>query len=181
MIVAVSCGLFLMSCNQFQDARVPALETQVKDLEAKLTKLEEAVQKLDLRVAPIEADRDWEDVAYLTPGAGGYSVIKSNLGKLTVKLNNVQPYAKGSKITLLFGNLSAATIDGLKAKVEWGAVDKNGVPNFKEMKSREVTFTKSLQSGSWTNVPVILEGSPPAGIGFIGIRDVTHTGVRLRQ
>jgi hypothetical protein len=107
--------------------------------------------------------------------------VKSDLGVLTVSIANIAPYANGSKVTLQFGNLSAATIDGLKAKLEWGSVDKNGRPNNENAKSRDVSFNEPLMSGSWTNSNIVLEGVPPQALGFIRLRDVGHHGVKLRR
>jgi hypothetical protein len=126
-----------------------------------------------------ELFRDVEGVAYLTPHAAGYAVIKSDLGSLTVSLKNIKPYATKSKVTLQFGNLTAATIDGIKAKIEWDGMTKEGVPNNKEAKSREVTINEALQSGGWTNADIILEGVPPTELAFVRLRDVEHRGVRL--
>ena len=69
---------------------------------------------------------DMERVAYWRPGDNGYVAPRFDLGVITVKLDNVQPYASGSKVTLSFGNLSSAQIDGLKGKLDWEVVDKNG-------------------------------------------------------
>lgn len=172
MIATGSFLALLVSCNQ--DSRVPALQSQVTALEAKVSQLED-------QISVKEMFKDLETIAYLTPGSAGYSVLRSNLGQLTVSLTNVQPYANGSKVTLQFGNLTAAGINGLKAKVEWGSLDKQGTPNNQDAKSREMTFTESFQSGSWTNVNVVLEGIPPAALGFVRVRDVGHTGISLRR
>jgi len=167
-----SCLLLLVSCSQ--DSRVPNLQSRV-------TALEDEVRQLKLQISTNEVFRDWEGVAYLTPGSEGYSLVKSDLGSLTVSLDNIQPYANGSKVTLRFGNLMAATINGLKAKIEWGSLDKKGIPNNQDAKSREVIFQESLQSGSWTNANVVLEGVPPSELGFVRLREVGHRGVSLRR
>jgi hypothetical protein len=103
------------------------------------------LQQLKRQVSFNELFRDVEGVAYLTPDADGYAVITSDLGSLMVSLKNIQPNANGSKVTLQFGNVTAATIDGLKAKIEWSAMTKEGVHNNKEAKSREVTINEALQ------------------------------------
>jgi hypothetical protein len=171
-------SLQLASCNQA--ARVAELEARVNELSQKQSALEIELQWLKQQVSLNELLRDVEGVAYLTPHAAGYAVIKSDLGSLTVSLKNIQPYANGSKVTLQFGNVTAATIDGIKAKIEWGGMTKEGVPNNKEAKSREITINKALQSGGWTNAEIILEGVPPTELGFVRLRDVGHHGVRLR-
>jgi hypothetical protein len=171
-IAAVFGALLLAGCDQ--SSKVQTLENKVASLEKELADLKQTIE-LNQMVS------GWDKVAYLTPGSDGYSLVKSDLGVLTVSIANIAPYANGSKVTLQFGNLSAATIDGLKAKLEWGAVDKNGMPNNENAKSRDVSFNESLISGSWTNSNVVLEGVPPQDLGFVRLRDVGHRGVKLRR
>ncbi|MBY0469304.1 MAG: DUF3251 domain-containing protein [Burkholderiaceae bacterium] len=156
-----------------QDPRVPVLEGKVAELEKKIADLEFQ--------ASLQSDmKKWENVAYLTPGSSGYNVVRMDLGVLTVSISNIQPYANGSRVSLVFGNLTSAAIDGMKAKIEWGSVDDKGLPNNTEAKSREITPTELLQPGSWNKVDVILEGVPPSSLGFVRVRDVGHRAIRLR-
>lgn len=170
--LVIASLLLLFGCDS--STKVASLEKKVEALEIQLGELQ---QKVELQ----QMVSGWDKVAFLTPGSEGYSVVKSDLGNLTVSIANIQPYAIGSKITLLFGNLTAATIDGLKTQLEWGSVDKNGMPNNEEAKSRDVSFNEPLISGSWTKSDVVLEGIPPAELGFVRLRDIGHRGVRLRR
>jgi uncharacterized protein DUF3251 len=123
--------------------------------------------------------KNWDAIAYLTPGGEGYTVIQTDLGRVTVKLVNVQPYANGSRVTIQFVNLMSATINGAKAQLEWGSVDNKGSPKNESAKSREVKFGEDLRAGAWTNVQVVLEGVPPTDLGFVRVRDFTHAGITL--
>ena len=164
----------LAGCTQPSDTRIAPLEERIAGLEAKLIKLQQQVEMNQMF-------KEWEGIAFLTPGATGYSLLKSDLGTLTVSLTNVLPYASGSKVALQFGNLSSAAIDGLKAKVEWGPVDKDGTPRNAEAKSRDVVFNESLTSGGWTTAELVLEGVPPTDLGFVRLREVGHRAIRLRR
>jgi hypothetical protein len=164
--------LCLASCAP-QDKRVSALESKVAGLEKQ-------IEELKFQVELQSTMGNWDQVAYLTPGSSGYGVVKMDLGHLTVSLANILPYANGSKISLVFGNLTSATIDGLKAKIEWGSVDQKGMPKNAEAKSRDISLTESLFPGAWNKTEVVLEGVPPTALGFVRIRDVGHNGVRLR-
>jgi hypothetical protein len=180
-VATVLGPLVLLGCGPTHDARVPELETKIAALESKLATLETRFSELSQQVNQAEFLRDWEGIAYLTPGSDGYSSIKTDLGTLTVSLKDIQPYANGSRVTLQFGNLTSATIDGLKAKLYWGSIEKDGKRKTTESKSREVTFTQSMVSGAWTNADVVLEGVPPTELGYVTVRDVGHRGVRLRR
>ena len=158
-----------------------------KTLDSKLVALELKVSELEKTIADIKALRDFdsllatgEKVAYMTPGSNGYGVLKMDLGSLTVALANIAPYANGSKITLRFGNLTSATIDGLKAKVEWGSVDSIGNAMNETAKSRNVELTESMLSGAWNTAEIVVEGVPPSALGFVRVRDVSHRAIRLR-
>ncbi len=169
--VATLACVTLAAC-QAQDpqlrADIDALRSEVDSLKAEL-----AMQSLQRLAASLSG------VAFLTPGADGYSTIEMDLGKLTVSLENVQPYANGSRVTLHFGNTLAATINGVKATIEWGPVNQAGMPLNDAVHSKEVTFNEPFQTGRWTSVNVVLEGTPPAELGFVRIRGMTHTGIRL--
>jgi Protein of unknown function (DUF3251) len=84
-------------------------------------------------------------------------------------------------VTLTFGNPLAATIEGLKAKLEWGSVGADGTPDSKTLKSREVTFREKLRPGSWTKAEVVLEGLAPTTLGFVRVRNVGHQGIGLNR
>jgi len=169
----------LGGCNE--DARVSTLEARVKSLEGKNATLGSEIETLKSRASIDKLLMDINGIAYLTPGSDGYAVVKSDLGSLTVSLKNVQPYANGSKVTLQFGNLTSATIEGLKATLEWGPINSQGFPDEQQSKSKDVAFSQSLQSGGWTNTDVVLEAIPPAQLGFVRLRDVGHRGLRLRR
>jgi len=148
--------------------------------------LEKRVSELEAQVKELKAAKGFDDitkildqVAYLTPGAQGYSTVRFDLGVLTVQMVDVQPYANGSKITLKFGNTLSSTINGLKATIDWGSVDDKGMPTAQSARSKTITFSETLRSGAWTGVEVILEGTPPADLGYVRVKDITHTGIQL--
>jgi hypothetical protein len=175
---AAFATIFLVGCNQ--DPRVAPLETKVAALQEQAEQLQKQLELLQFQVRLQSDSKNWDGVAYLTPGSDGYSVVKMDLGHLTVNLANIAPYANGSKVSLIFGNLTSATIDGLKAKIEWGSVDDKGIPKNQEAKSREIKLAESLYSGAWNKTEVVLEGVPPTALGFVRVRDVSHQGIRLR-
>lgn len=155
-------------------------------LEGRLAKAESQVLKLQHEVGDLKEKREWDavlqgwdKVAYLTPGAEGYSTVGFDLGVLTVQLTDVRPYANGSKVTLRFGNTLFSSIDGLKATIEWGEVNDKGVPDNTTVKSKDMTFAQSVRGGAWTPISVVLDGLPPAELGFVRVSKVSHTGIRL--
>lgn len=160
-----------------QEEKLQALQSQVESLAGELN----AVKTQQANLEMSNMFRDWEKIAYLQPGDSGYAPIRFDLGVLTVQMSDVKAYANGSKISLKFGNPLATSINGLKVKVEWGRVDDKGVTDNETAKSKEFTFSETLGSGAWTTIPVVLDAIPPSELGFVRVREVTHTGISLAK
>ncbi|SHF23174.1 Protein of unknown function [Thermomonas hydrothermalis] len=153
------------------------MKEELRAVKDQLSKLQEKQQQDDLN----NLVKDLDGIAYLQPGDSGYSVVRYDLGTLTIQIADIAPYANGSKVALKLGNPLYSTVEGLKAKIEWGRVDENGFPDNESVKSKEVTLNESLRPGAWTTVPIFLDGIPPTDLGFVRIRDVSHTGIRLNR
>lgn len=154
--------------------------SEVKQMNERISQLEAKVEDLTFKISMREFIDDAEDVAYLTPGDMGYSIIKTDLGKITVQISSIKSYANGSKVVLRFGNVTAADLNGVSAIVQWGRVDQKGSPDNDNQRSREITFTRSFRSGSWNNLEVILDGVPMAELGFVRVSKLSHKGIALR-
>jgi hypothetical protein len=109
----------------------------------------------------------------------GYSIVESDIVRLTINLEDIKPYANGSRVTLRFGNITSATINDLRGTLDWGKMDKNRLPVIEEAKSKDLTFNKSLRAGSWTHIQVVLDGTAPSELGFVRIRDLSHKSIAL--
>jgi outer membrane murein-binding lipoprotein Lpp len=183
-LIFMAIGLLLSGCNE--NSKIEIAVKELKQSQEKIIKLETALN--DLKEA-INKDREaykWDkfiskvdQIAYLTPGAEGYSTVRFDLGVLTVNLFDIKPYANGTKVTLEFGNTLSATVNGLKATIDWGKVDEKGSPINEQAKSKEITLNEPLLPGAWTKSSVVLDGVPASEFGFIRIKDISHSGVRL--
>jgi len=88
--------------------QVAALQKKVADSDAEVKALKVQVDQLktdfNKRVNQLELDntiRQWDQVAYLTPGSDGYAPIRFDLGFVTVRLADVVFFV-GVIIVLLF-------------------------------------------------------------------------------
>lgn len=185
LCAVVSAASLLAGCAE--KAEVDRLSGEVAQLQAavdsrdkKVAELEATLTKLRTDVLTMRFDRYLNTTAFITPGSDGYSTIKTDMGAITVRLENVVSFANGSKATLIFGNPSAAILTGLKAKLEWGRVDKDGIAVDESKKERIVRFEKDLAAGRWTSVAVTLDGVPASELGFIRVSDLVHEGITLR-
>lgn len=177
-LLVLASMLCLTGC--LDESRAPGPEKKVAEPgEAKkpVIGLEKQVHNLSSKAAL----QPRGDGAYLTPGSAGYSAIRFDLGTMTIGIDDIQPFANGSKVALRIGNPLAATIDGLKAKVEWGEVDEQGTPKEETTKSKDMVFSEELRSGTWTRVHVVLEGVRADKLGFIRVKDVGHQGIALTR
>lgn len=176
--LVIVTSVLLAACND---------GSQLKQIEAKLdqriTELEAANKSLSDEIRDLRWEvklGEFDKYAFLKPGDAGYSALRHDLGIVTVEISDVKPYANGSKVKLKFGNLTSARIDGLKATLDWGKLEK-GMPENDKAKSREVTFSASLAPGAWTVTEVVLEGVPPTELGFVRLKDVSHRGIGLKN
>lgn len=159
-----------------EDSRVAALEKKVSVLEEKLSEVEKSSNELSFKYL---LSTEFAGVAYLTPGSTGYSTVRYDLGVMTVAIQDIQPYANGSKVQLRFGNPLAAAINGLKVNIDWGEVDEKGVANNNTARTKEYELVEMMRPNAWTNTTVVLENIPPNKLGFIRVKNVTHKGIRL--
>lgn len=171
--------MVLAGCTE--DPRVDKLQQEIASAKNEISSLKKEVAELKRQRDFEEILKDFDKIAYLTPGSEGYSTIRFDLGVLTISIGNVVEYANGSKVTLNFGNPLSSTINGLKAKIEYGEVDEKGMPQNETAKTKEITFSESLRSGSWTRVSVVIDGIPSSKLGFVRVREVSHTGISLTK
>ena len=171
--------ILLIGCTE--DPRVDNLQQEIISTNNEIASLKKEIEDLKNQQNFDQFVRSLNKIAYLKPGNEGYSTIQSDLGVLTIHIDNIVAYANGSKVTLAFGNPLSASIDGLKAKIQYGEVDKEGIPNYGTAKTKEVTFNETLQPGSWTDIKVVLEGISCSKLGFIEVRGLTHTRISLTK
>jgi len=171
--------VFLLLIGCIENKNVNELKQDLDSAKLKITELETQLKNIENRILNLEfqnTKNNIDDVAYLTPGSKILQNIRFGLGNLTVLIKDITPYANGSKVTLRFGNILSAQIHGLKVKIEYGMVDEKGETS---QKSKEVTFNEILQSGSWTDVNVILDGIPSEKLSFVRLKEVTYRGITL--
>lgn len=154
---------------------------EVATLRRELDQTKEELQKLRQDFEMTDLDYKFEKVALLKPGAPGYSLIKGNFGMAAASLEDVKPFANGSKVTLEIGNLTSATIEGFGAQMDWGATDEKGTPINKSGQTKRIDFTQPIRAGSWARADFVVEKVAPRELGFIRLRDASHRGIKLNR
>jgi len=171
--------MVLAGCTK--DPRVDKLQQEITSTKNEISSLKGEIEQLKQQRDLEKFFMDFNKIAYLIPGSKGYSIIQFDLGVLTISINNVVEYNKGSLVTFSVGNPLSTTINGLSAKIEYGEVDEIGMARSETVKTKEITFYESLRSGSWTNVTLVLDNVPPSKLGFVCVREVKHTGISLMK
>ncbi len=182
-VLLTGCDLETQLAPRLQ-GQINELRVQTGEMKAELDALADSIE--DLRVAQVEHEikilvQSFSRVAFLEPEKTSHAIVRFDLGLVTVKLVDVKPYANGSKVTLQFGNVLAAPINGLNATVEWGRIDEKGNPASEPSGSRNLTLTETLRTGAWTSTSVVLEGLPATELGFVRIKDVAHSDIALSR
>jgi hypothetical protein len=173
-------ALWLAGCDQpskeMQD-KFAALEKAQSEMSARLATLQTRTAKLETSQSTRDYMDDLKGMAYLTPGGEGYQAIEYTLGTLTVSLEDVRPYANGTRVILNFGNPTAAIVTGVSMDLEWGQRANDASTT----KSRHITLPDDFRAGSWNRVPVVLDGVPPADFGFVRVNNFQNTGIKLSR
>ena len=148
------------------------LQNEVDALKVKISKIGNDIETLTLDTRALRIDSSnysQHKTVVLSPGPDGFSTIASNFGMFTIKLTNVQPYARGTRATFRIGNLTNATITSYSAKFSWARVDENGRTQSARTlaETRSQTFAKNLKPGSWTTISVVTDELAPTELGYV--------------
>ena len=185
IVVLAVLSILTTGCDQItqlenQSNRINNLTKENQHLDEEITDLRTEIKNNKNTIRILEAIKaNANDSAFLTPGDNGYSIISYDLGDLTVAIKNIKSYANGSKVWITFGNVSSATILGLKATIQWGKIDKKGFPQFTNEDKRNIELNKPIPGATWVTQSFVLGGVPPNEFGFINISNVHHKGIRL--
>jgi len=166
--------------SEIEEART-ANESATAALRDRITQLEASLKDAEQKIFSLEMTNRLSRQALLTPGDTGYSVVQSDIGLLTMKLDDVKPYANGSKIRLQIGNPHSATISGAKFTVEWGKTNDKGGFDLDSRRTKEFSTVQQIRAGAWSTVEIALEGIPPTDLGYVEVSAVRHSGIALSR
>ena len=157
----------------------PTTNQMPEELHTRVDELEERVDAIETSNKLRSLLESVNDVAYLTPGASGYSLIETNHGLLAVSFEDIAPYANGSRVTLRIGNTTNADYNGATTQVEWGPLDDSGFPDNEKITTKEVLFTDTFDGGSWADIQIVLNATPPSDVGFVRVRQFNVSSISL--
>lgn len=184
--IALAGSCFLVACDTGVDdsqvARIETMEQEVRELRRSLDSIAEQVttgtaawrlaDSLRWTLQGKDLATALSNFAILDPAVtDDFHTLRSRYGPLTFSVASVGPQADGSRLVLLIGNLTTATIEGGTLRIQWGP--RADATRSDEWLSRLLTddfsFTERLEPGAWNEVPISLPRVPPQGLGHLRI------------
>lgn len=171
LLAAAAISAALAGCKQ-QD--LGSVHNAIDSLERRASNLESENVLLNRRLAGIESQQGSRGSVSLDPAAStGYGVMETTHGLLVVSLDDLASRADGSRVSLRFGNLTAATFSGGTIRITYG-------PRFKpeeesasswldKLRVQEMAIVDGIPAGAWTLLSAPLPGIKPDSIGHIEV------------
>jgi len=120
-----------------------------------------------------------ENATFDPSSPGHYQRVDTDTGLLLVSFEKAEPYLDGYDVQLEIGNLSAASLPGLKISAKWckryRKEDGNYFEWYRQRKTKEFSITGTLISGRWNIVHLILPDTKPSDFGYLEISIETNT------
>lgn len=143
---------------------------------------------MELKVSAIEFSKSLDDTKFasadLDPGDMTFQRIDTELGSFVVMIKDVQPFADGVKVTVSFGNPSAAQFNGVEVKLRYGARKPPfswGEGSLEKMKSwseslqsKDMTLTEPLLPGNWNSIAIPLPNIKQDEFGYLEVKLSTN-------
>lgn len=150
------------------------LETELFEIKQKMGKLEDEIKFEKFM-------NSFDKSAIIKVGSEGYSLVRGDIGTLTVSMKNVTSYANGVKVYVEFGNTTSANIDGLNFEISYGSLNPDNTPNYTDSRTKKIELPKDIRPGAWNGIPIILENIAINQFGFLEISEIRHKGIKLRR
>lgn len=153
--------LALAGCDQIGGGSRNRAADSARDFETE--RLSERVDHLDNQM--LDVTLRTHAVAYLSPQDHDFVSIQSDVGLLTVSVENVTDYADGSRVRLKFGNPTSASIVRFSFHVSYG----RGQFGNADDRGQDFTFSETLSAGTWHTLNIDLAGVPPNQLGHLSV------------
>jgi len=102
-----------------------------------------------------------------------FQAVKTQLGLFLLLLDDVQPLANGTRISLRIGNLTSADVGDTTLEVAWSEKsDDESAPSsaFQFTNRKDFQIATQLRTAAWTSANVTLPGVAPDKLGLLEFR-----------
>ena len=156
------------------------LSAQVADLKKRTTNLED---QMSLLLSMLQGKQDKNEEVILDPSSlNTYQRIDAGSFQLLVSLESVTPFLNGYKVVIDVGNPSTVKLSNVKVTCKWAKRfdwNNNSPDAFKRwhdsIRSTEVSVQKTVVSGSWNPVEIVVLPASPEELGYLAISITTGT------
>lgn len=163
--------LLILIAGCTSKSEVDSLKQEILSLNAQIESLKSDYDELKVRLDDFESGMSDMRLDMLIAGpqktilldwaTGGYQKIDTDVGYFLISLDDVTPYLDGKKVKLRIGNPSTATFKGFDLEFKWGqkydSKKKQPYDEWKKALNRKtVSFTKSLNPGTWNRTEAVL-------------------------
>lgn len=163
--------------------QIDELKSQIAALHVKVSSLEKSVGDCQTRLFKLELSKDAHKTVGLDMTSRDYQRIDTDTGMFLVSVEDASPYLDGYRIILNIGNPSYAAYKGFKLTANWNTVYKDGLDFnqwIKTERTKEVSFTESLEPGQWNRIELLLPATTGEQLGFFALSMDTST-ISLRR
>jgi len=164
--------LLLTGCAGQPNANVPALKSEMGQLNQRLDSLNNQVGALMQQNA---LNAQSTSGVYIYPTAQTAAEVDSQIGKLQVSLSQVETEANGSRALLRISTVDNSPLTPFHATVDWGQVDPaSGKPLAADALSQSIVVPASLLPKSDATIELRLSGLAPEQVGYIRLHNIVQ-------
>jgi hypothetical protein len=186
LIASVVSIMVAVLLDDSSESSVPASDTseEIQNREEIQKKIEEVNNRVDaLNYSLEDAKENITDLlisapvtkAFFTPDTKEFASLDTNLGKIFLKLRDIQEYANGYKVTFQVGNPHGFYLSKPTIKIEWGkaAEEAQKEKSFdfslwkQSLKSKTEELNKNIQPFRWNEVTLILNDTAKDELGYM--------------
>jgi len=153
----------LKEYNSNNDAKLKAINSSLREMSSQHTSLVKEVMFPDPKFTMVDL-RD-----------KGFTWIDTSSGKLLIAFDDTVQFVDGYRIKFRLGNPSSATLSGIKVVFKYGVAAPSPIGGdldnwSKGLKTKELTFTESLQPGAWTKLEAVIAPAKTEELGYVSLR-----------
>ncbi len=107
-----------------------------------------------------------------------FSPILTPIGTVVLSVRGIKPLANGSQVRLAIGNPLATDIVNGHFSIAYGETDSAEMPTGIVHRASQ-KLSQSIEAGHWSVVTLVLQGVPPAKLGYIQVSGFSTDTVSL--
>ncbi|MTD40861.1 DUF3251 domain-containing protein [Erwinia sp. CPCC 100877] len=158
----------LTACATQKEVR--KVSNEVQAINQQMTRLNQQSVKLTRQNA---LNASSTSGAYLLPDSKAAAQLDSQIGTLTMTLNNVVSAGNGSRATLTIRGGNSAPLPAFSAKVVWGQL-QGTLDNYQEVnvQTLPISVPESVLVPSDVDIPLAFPGITPDQLGFVRVHNI---------